>query len=79
MTRQRRLKEEESKSNLMFWNVAWLLINGVIQIPYLRLILKLMLTQHDADADADVAGDPHLLRCDSQPEAKVSHPHLLPL
>ena len=32
-SRQRRLKEEESKSNLMFWNVAWLLINGVCQIP----------------------------------------------
>jgi len=32
MTRQRRLKEQESKSNLMFWNVAWLLINGVILI-----------------------------------------------
>lgn len=30
--RQRRLKEQESKSNLMFWNVAWLLINGVILI-----------------------------------------------
>jgi len=43
MTRQRRLKEQESKSNLMFWNVAWLLINGVIQIPYLILICILML------------------------------------
>ena len=43
MTRQRRLKEEESKSNLMFWNVAWLLINGVINIPYPMIILNLML------------------------------------
>ena len=38
-TRQRRLKEEESKSNLVFWNLAWLLINGVNQIPNLMLII----------------------------------------
>ena len=29
-SRQRKLKEKESKSNLVFWNFAWLLINGVI-------------------------------------------------
>ena len=75
-SRQRRLKEEESKSNLMFWNVAWLLINGVST----NLNDDCSSIQGQAlTLTTTFPGDPNLLRSHCKPESVFNNPNLLPL